>query len=59
MGLRAGYQEISVTDYEKVKATNRELPDLRGWTCTVGLDYAELSDWASVNLHFRRGRFQV
>ena len=55
MGLRAGYQEISVTDYEKIKATNRELPDLRGWTCTVGLDYAELSDWASVNLHFRRG----
>ena len=55
MGLRAGFQEISVTDYEKVKATNRELPDLRGWSCTVGLDYAELSDWASVNLHFRRG----
>ena len=61
MGLRAGFQEISVTDYEKVKATNRELPDLRGWSCTVGLDYAELSDWASVNLHFRRGsdRFDI
>ena len=55
MGLRAGQKEISVTDYEKVKATNRPLPDLRGWTCIVGLDYAELSDWAAVNLHFRRG----
>ncbi len=55
MGLRAGQKEISVTDYEKVKATNRPLPDLRGWSCTVGLDYAELSDWAAVNLHFRRG----
>lgn len=55
MGLRAGFKEISVTDYEKVKATNRALPELRGWTCTVGLDYAELSDWAAVNLHFRRG----
>lgn len=55
MGLRAGFKEISVTDYEKVKATNRPLPDLRGWSCTVGLDYAELSDWAAVNLHFRRG----
>ena len=55
MGIRAGFQEISVTDYEKVKATNRELPDLQGWSCTVGLDYAELSDWAAVNLHFRRG----
>ncbi len=55
MGLRAGQKEISVTDYEKVKATNRPLPDLRGWTCIVGVDYAELSDWAAVNLHFRRG----
>lgn len=61
MGLRAGFQEISVTDYEKVKATNRPVPDLRGWSCAVGLDYAELSDWASVILHFRRGaqRFDV
>ena len=55
MGLRAGQKEIAVTDYEKVKATNRPLPDLLGWTCIVGLDYAELSDWAAVNLHFRRG----
>lgn len=55
MGLRAGQKEISVTDYEKVKATNRPLPDLRGWSCIVGVDYAELSDWAAVNLHFRRG----
>lgn len=55
MGLRAGFQEISVTDYERVKATNRALPDLRGWSCVVGLDYAELSDWAGINLHFRRG----
>ena len=55
MGLRAGFQEISVTDYERVRATNRPLPELDGWSCTVGLDYAELSDWASINLHFRRG----
>ncbi len=61
MGLRAGQKEISVTDYEKVKATNRPLPDLSGWSCVVGLDYAELSDWAAVNLHFRQGvqRFDI
>lgn len=61
MGLRAGYQEISVTDYEKILATNQPLPDLQGWTCTVGMDYAELSDWAGINLHFRRGadRFDI
>lgn len=53
--LPKGNAEIAVTDYAKVKATNRELPDLRGWSCTVGMDYAELSDWAAVNLHFRMG----
>ena len=53
--LPKGNAEIAVTDYSKVKATSRELPKLDGWTCTVGLDYAELSDWAAVNLHFRRG----
>ena len=55
MGIRVGFKEIAVTDYEKVKATNQTVPDLQGWSCTVGIDYAELSDWAAVNLHFRRG----
>lgn len=61
MGLRAGFKEVSVTDYEKVKTTNKPLPDLKGWSCTVGIDYAELNDWAAVNLHFRKGpqRFDI
>ena len=54
-GIRAGFKELSVTDYEKILATNKTIPDLTGWACTVGLDYAELSDWAAVNLHFRSG----
>lgn len=61
MGLRAGFTEISVTDREKVTATAKPLPDLRGWACVVGVDYAELSDWASIVYHFRRGndRFDI
>lgn len=61
MGLRAGFKEMSVTDYEKVRATNKPLPDLTRWNCVVSLDYAELSDWAAVNLHFRKGdqRFDI
>lgn len=55
MGLRSQAAEIAVVDYDKLAATKRPLPDLRGWSCTVGLDYAELSDWAAVNLHFRQG----
>lgn len=55
MGIRQGFKEISVTDYDKILATNKVVPDLSGWNCTVGIDYAELSDWAAVNLHFRKG----
>lgn len=61
MGIRAGFTEVSVTDYEKILQTKTPLPDLTGWSCVVGMDYAELSDWAAVNLHFRRGndRFDI
>lgn len=55
MGIRQGFKAISVTDYEKVLATNKEIPDLSGMMCTVGIDYAEMSDWCGVNLHFRKG----
>ena len=61
MGIRAGFKEVSVTDYEKVLATKKALPDLTGDPCTVGIDYAELNDWAAINIHFRRGeeRFDI
>jgi phage terminase large subunit-like protein len=28
---------------------------LTGWSCTVGIDYASMRDWAAVNFHFRKG----
>lgn len=61
MGLRSLAVDIAVTEYENIKATNKPLPDMRGWACVAGIDYAELSDWAAVNLHFRRGdeRFDI
>lgn len=61
MGLRSQAAELAVTDYDKVLLTKNPLPDLRGWSCVVGLDYAELNDWAAVNLHFRKGdaRFDI
>lgn len=61
MGLRVQSAEVAVTDYDKVLATNRELPSLYGMACVVGIDYADISDWAAVNLHFRRGdqRFDI
>lgn len=55
MGIRKGRKDIAVTDYEKVQKTKKPLPNLGRKPCTVGVDYAELNDWASVNLHFRIG----
>lgn len=59
MGLREGFQELAVTDYEKVKATNKPVPAVGGKTCVVGIDYAELSDWAAVNIHFKIGEKRI
>ena len=55
MNLPDGSSEIKVTDYENIKATNKELPDLTGWSCVVGIDYMKVTDFASVNLHFKNG----
>lgn len=47
---------LAVTEYENIKATNQPMPDMTGWQCVCGIDYAELSDWAAVVLHFRKGQ---
>lgn len=52
MGIRSSFGNLQVTNYENVKATNRERPDVWGRPCTVGIDYSTLDDWAAVNLHF-------
>lgn len=56
MNLPQSDAAVMVTDYENVKATNRALPDLTGWRCVAGIDYASIGDMASVNLHFRKGQ---
>jgi len=55
MNLPEGSSEIKVTDWENIAATDKELPDLKGWKCTCGIDYTKVTDFASVNLHFRKG----
>ena len=55
MNLPRTNMEIAVTEWENIAATNIPLPDLTGWECTVGIDYASMRDWAAVNLHFRKG----
>lgn len=55
MNLPRSREEMPVTEWDNIKATNRELPDLTGWSCTVGIDYAMINDFASVNFHFKKG----
>lgn len=55
MNLPRNGEELPVTDYENIKATNRKTPDLTGWICTVGIDYAIINDFASVDFHFKNG----
>lgn len=55
MNLTETTRESAVAAPELIKATNKEIPDLAGWSCTVGIDYSMLSDWAAVNFHFKNG----
>lgn len=55
MNVPDGSTEIKVTEYGNIKATNRELPDLTGWTCVAGIDFSKITDWVSVDLHFKQG----
>ena len=61
MNLPQSDSDIAVTDWENIAATKREMPNLEGWQCTAGIDFASMRDWASVNFHFKRGeeRFDV
>ncbi|MFR8547745.1 MAG: terminase TerL endonuclease subunit [Lachnospiraceae bacterium] len=61
MNLPDGALEIKVTDWENIAATNKIIPVLHRWSCTCGIDYMKVTDFASVNLHFRKGdeRFDI
>ena len=55
MNLPDSAKESAAAEWEQIAATNRELPDMEGWTCVCGIDYMKTTDFASVNLHFRKG----
>lgn len=60
MNLPDGSNEIKVCSYERIKATNRPVPvdDLQGRVCTCGIDFSKITDFVSVNLHFRDGNIR-
>ena len=58
MNLPEGNKDVQVTDWENILATNKPIPDLTGRTATVGIDYAMVTDFASVDIHFREGNLR-
>ena len=55
MNLPKTDTETHVTAWENILATNQPLPDLTGRPCVAGIDYAEISDFASAGFLFREG----
>ncbi|WP_195970437.1 terminase TerL endonuclease subunit [Clostridium thermobutyricum] len=46
---------MEVATWDKILATNKEMPDLSGWSCIGGVDYSSVKDFTSVGLLFRDG----
>lgn len=58
MNIPENAEEMSVTDWDYIVATNIILPEMKKWNCVCGIDYTKLTDWASVDLHFRDGDYR-
>jgi phage terminase large subunit-like protein len=48
-------KDSAAAPWDRIAATNKEIPDLKGWSCTAGIDYSKTTDWMAVNLHFKNG----
>ncbi|MDB8552165.1 terminase TerL endonuclease subunit [Turicibacter sanguinis] len=59
MNLPAQESYSVVAEWEKIKATNREIPDLKGQKCIGAIDYASVRDFCSVGLLFKHGDERV
>ncbi len=55
MNWPKGNRELQVTEWENIVATNKPIPDLTGRSAVIGIDYTKVTDWASVDIHFREG----
>lgn len=54
MNISGQSKEFAAAEWKYIEATKKELPNLEGWNCSVGIDYAKSTDWVSVNFHFRK-----
>lgn len=52
MNIPKGSKDIEVTSWENILATNKEIPNLEGASCTIGIDYTKVNDFLTVGLLF-------
>ncbi|UII56704.1 terminase large subunit [Cytobacillus spongiae] len=45
-----------VAEWEKIKATNQEIPNLKGNECIGAVDYSDTTDFVGVGLYFKKGK---
>lgn len=58
MNIPKGNKDVEVTSWENILATNQEIPDLKGATCRVGIDYAKTTDFVCAGLLFKfKGKY--
>lgn len=55
MNIRQTAEETPAAKWEELTDTNKPLPDLTNWDCTVGIDFSKTTDWVGVNFHFKDG----
>lgn len=55
MNIPKGSKDVEVTSWDNILATNKEIPDLSGASCTIGVDYTKVNDFLSVGLLFLKG----
>ncbi|WP_246345983.1 terminase TerL endonuclease subunit [Sedimentibacter hydroxybenzoicus] len=54
MNLPTQDEAKAVAEWQEIKATNQPVPDLVGLECIGGVDFADLKDWCSVGLLFKK-----
>lgn len=55
MNIPKGSKDVEVTSWDNILATSKEIPDLSGASCTIGVDYTKVNDFLSVGLLFLKG----
>lgn len=54
MNIRQTKESMPVAIWDDILSTKQDLIDLKGMSCTCGIDFSKTNDWVGVNLHFKK-----